>query len=218
MAIFVDLDETLVLQAPLKEHPASFDLTRSLTPMEVLNMSNEDLVERLAKKHGDELAIVKPNESRYLSMLCRRRPGALEFLDALNDITPDVYCLTMGITDYQTRVVEALGMRDKVKEVIGRDQLSRVPRLNNPILVDDLPHHHPNSAQKLQAMGADHRCCITVEPYDGRSQDDVFGHVLSQVMGLLGVSRAAMWVRGLFKSGARSTSASAWVRSNCKFT
>ena len=165
-----------------------------------------------------ENAIVKPDESRYLSMLCRRRPGALEFLDALNNITPDVYCLTMGITDYQTRVVEALGMRDKVKDVIGRDQLSRVPRLNNPILVDDLPHYHPNSAQKLEAMGAHDglRCCITVEPYDGRCPDDVFAHALSQVMGILGVRPAATWVRGLCKFGFQER-ASAWIRGNCRF-
>ena len=61
MAIFVDLDQTLVLQAPLKEHPASFDLTRALTPMQVLNMSNDDLVKRLFRNRlhlADENRIV----------------------------------------------------------------------------------------------------------------------------------------------------------------
>jgi hypothetical protein len=200
MAIFVDLDSTLVLQAPLKEHPAAHELTRALGPLSVLNMSEDDLLERLTQEYGEDFSLVKPSDPHYLSMLCRRRPGALEFLDSLHDITPEVYCLTMGLTEHQTKVVESLGMLGKVKGVFGRDQLDRVPRLNNPILVDDLPHDHPNSAQKLRAMGDGARC-IVVDPYDGCKADDVFGQVLSEIMESLGTQKAAAWVRRSCKFG-----------------
>ncbi len=80
------------------------------------------------------------------------RPHAKAFLSECRRMAT-VYILTAGTSQFQEQVLKAVGLLDVVNGVYGRDTYYEVPKGKNSILIDNLPHTHPNSVAKMEAMG-----------------------------------------------------------------
>ncbi len=124
-AIFVDQDNTLLLLATM-EHIARLG-----------NWANDN--SKFANIMGYHVGVLP-------------RPHALNFLSECRRIAK-VYVLTAGVSHFQQEVLETVGMLDAVDGIFGRDNYHEVPKGKRSLLIDNLPHNHPNSVAKLDAMG-----------------------------------------------------------------
>lgn len=104
------------------------------------------------------------------------RPHALGFLGECRRIAK-VYVLTAGVTHFQEEVLKTVNMLDAVDGVFGRDRYHEVPKGKKSILIDNLPHNHPNSVAKLDAMGGG--MFVKVPDWEGENPKD------NALMGLL---------------------------------
>jgi FMN phosphatase YigB (HAD superfamily) len=123
--IFVDQDNTLLLLATM-EHIARLG-----------SWANENSTS--ANIMGYHVGILPRPDARHFLAECRRMAK--------------VYVLTAGVSHFQEQVLDAVKMRDAVDGVFGRDNYHEVPKGKRSILIDNLPHNHPNSVAKLDAMG-----------------------------------------------------------------
>ncbi len=96
-----------------------------------------------------ETAWIPDDKDMYAIVL---RPGAREFLKDLQKITPNVFILTAGMKEFQTRVATAIGLIDLVKGLYGRDS-NDVPVFPVSILIDDMWIKSPNTYKKSLQMG-----------------------------------------------------------------
>jgi FMN phosphatase YigB (HAD superfamily) len=99
------------------------------------------------------------------------RPHALKFLAECNKIGT-VYVLTAGDSSFQKQVLKTVGMLDSVKGVFGRDTYHEVPKASRSVLIDNLAHSHPNSVEKLQAMGGG--AFLKVPDWEGLDPKDTY--------------------------------------------
>lgn len=97
------------------------------------------------------------------------RPNAKTFLAECKKIGT-VYILTAGITTFQEKVLESVGMLNMVQDVYGRDRYHEVPKDGHNILIDNLPHTHANSDAKLLVMGGG--MFIKVADWNGDNKND----------------------------------------------
>lgn len=195
LGIFIDLDHTLILQSYCKSHPL-FRRT-GLGGLHVLNMDEKELNREVARNCDVPFAVFERGGFRHLVSM---RPGAAAFVEAAKTITPDVYCLTMGTSRGQQTPMEALGIYDWFKDVIGRDRYDAVPRFKTGILVDDLPANHPNTERKMEASGVLAERVIEVAPFNGVDDDDELDNALKIIRDITGIVETAR----------------SWVLMNCK--
>lgn len=91
-----------------------------------------------------------PDEGETYAIIVR--PGAREFLQSLQKITPNVFILTAGLKNFQTRVAEEVGLLGLVKGLYGRDSTD-VPQFPVSVLIDDLWIESQNTYHKCVQMG-----------------------------------------------------------------
>ncbi len=91
-----------------------------------------------------------PDEGETYAIIIR--PGAKEFLQSLQKITPNVFILTAGLKNFQTKVAEAAGLLGLVKGLYGRDSKD-VPQFTVSVLIDDLWIQSQNTYHKFFQMG-----------------------------------------------------------------
>lgn len=128
IAIFVDFDECLI-------HGFNANDGRSPTHDEV--------------KKQFETSVLNDEKEPYVIVL---RPGAKEFLKDLHKITPNVFILTAGLKDFQSRAAKSIGLLPLVKALYGRDSKD-VPIYQYSILIDDMWPNSSNSIHKFAQMG-----------------------------------------------------------------
>ena len=178
LGIYVDLDETLIKQAPWKLHPAVHEvyLSTGIKLVDLFKMKNDDLQD-LIKENVDAQDIVVENVGGHKTVISVR-PGAVDFLYTLRQITDNLICLTAGKTSHQEDILNKSGLFSFFKEIIGCDKYDVCPQFKEWFLFDDLPPWHNNSAMKLRAIGAIRENFnpvppwapigfIQVPPYDG---------------------------------------------------
>lgn len=91
-----------------------------------------------------------PDEGETYAIIVR--PGVREFLQSLQKITPNVFILTAGLKNFQTRVADAVGLMGLVKGLYGRDSTD-VPQFPVSVLIDDLWIQAENTYHKCFQMG-----------------------------------------------------------------
>jgi len=128
MAIYVDFDECLI---------------HGFTNNDGKNPSYEEV------KRNFETTWIPDDGNQYVIVI---RHGAREFLQNLQKITPNVFILTAGMKNFQTRVAEAAGMLNLVKGLYGRDSKD-VPTFPFSVLIDDLWIQCQNTYRKCVQMG-----------------------------------------------------------------
>ena len=102
----------------------------------------------IAQDNGSFETAKLDNED-YLIIL---RPFAKKFLQAMNKITPNVFILTAGRSDFQTRVAQKIGILPLTRGLYGRDS-KNVPKFRIPLLVDDLGIRMGLTYRKFHQMG-----------------------------------------------------------------
>jgi hypothetical protein len=128
VAIYVDFDECLI---------HGFTVTDGKNP-------TFDEV-----KKDFEVSWIPDGKEMYAIVL---RPGAKEFLNSLQKITPNVFILTAGQKEFQTKVATAAGLIGLVKGLYGRDSTD-TPQFPISILIDDLEIQSSNTFKKCLQMG-----------------------------------------------------------------
>lgn len=100
-----------------------------------------------------------------------RRPGAIEFLTSLQSITSNIFILTAGLKEFQTKAATAAGLMDLVKGLYGRDSID-TPQFPISILIDDLEIQSSNTFKKCLQMGVVDKETHTRTKYGPWNQDD----------------------------------------------
>lgn len=100
-------------------------------------------------KQNFEVSSIDDAGSTYAIVL---RPGAREFLKSLHKITSNVFILTAGLKQFQTKVARAIGLMNLVKDLYGRDSTD-VPIYPVCVLIDDMWIKSPNTFKKSRQMG-----------------------------------------------------------------
>ena len=112
------------------------------------------------------------------------RPTAAQFLEELNK-KYKVHILSLGHSEFQTRVLTKLGLIDMVDKIWGPDNVQGLSRPDNFVLIDDMAGESLGIAYKMTWMGrkrnlismedfslilADH--FIQCRPYAGGLEED----------------------------------------------
>ena len=156
IAIFLDQDETMVYTC----HSDMYTIIAG-------RHGNKGSPEEIIKADGGIMfppGYFDPNG--YQSYNCVfPRPGLEEFLKACLAITPDLYVCTSGSTEFQSKVLELIGVRKYFKDILGKtrtipgvysssDEYSEAPGTYKlKILVDDLDEQMSGLIDKLQRLG-----------------------------------------------------------------
>jgi hypothetical protein len=141
-AVYVDLDDTLI---------------------NAFSTNNEDEKEMYRRKF--ETAEVG-------NIIIVLRPFARQFLQSLNKITPNVYILTAGLTEHQSKISEAIGILKLSKGLFGRDA-KNCPTFELPVLIDDLGIRMRNTYKKLYQMGVLEKNDLDSFDYGALSKEDM---------------------------------------------
>jgi len=147
LAIFVDMDETLVHTATRKA-----------------------LLSRMSARESAKHVFDLPPEIWWLSndaVAVRRH--AHEFLSLLNMITPDVYVYTAGLRGYQTRVLQAAKLLPYFAAVFGRGD--RTPCCKHAILIDNVCPNNPKIDELLKCCAVVDYICVN--DFSGDQDDEL---------------------------------------------
>lgn len=128
VAIYVDFDECLI-------HGFTVNDGKNPTFDEV--------------KKDFEVSWIADGKEMYAIVL---RPGAKDFLKSLQAITPNIFILTAGQKEFQTRVATEAGLIGLVKGLYGRDSTD-TPQFPISVLIDDLWIKSSNTYKKSLQMG-----------------------------------------------------------------
>jgi hypothetical protein len=128
VAIYVDFDECLI---------------HGFTVTDGKNPTYEQV------KRDFEVSWIADGKEMYAIVL---RPGAKEFLKSLHAITPNVFILTAGQKEFQTRVATEASLIGLVKGLYGRDSTD-TPQFPISVLIDDLEIQSSNTFKRCLQMG-----------------------------------------------------------------
>lgn len=136
LAIFVDMDETLVHTATRKA-----------------------LLSRMSAREGVKCVFDLPPEIQWPNNnAVAVRRYAHEFLSLINEITSDVYVFTAGLRGYQTQVLHTAKLLPYFAEVFGREE--RAPCCKHAILIDNMCPNNPKIDELLKCCGVVDYICV----------------------------------------------------------
>lgn len=128
VAIYVDFDECLI---------------HGFTVSDGKNATFEQV------KQDFEVYSIPDGNGTYAIII---RPGAKEFLKSLHTITDNIFILTAGLKEFQTRAATEAGLMNLVKGLYGRDSTD-TPQFPISVLIDDLEIQSSNTFKKCLQMG-----------------------------------------------------------------
>jgi hypothetical protein len=149
-AIFVDIDNTLVITRPWDTSRACLQACNSKGM--ISSPSTETLQNEIC---GPLDRVCMIDGGLFIS---RVRPGAKVFLEWLRTLTPNVYALSAERRPFQVVVMREHGLLDLVNEVYGREALGErdlkhvVPVHAGSLLIDDQEHLSMLAIAKLNVM------------------------------------------------------------------
>lgn len=125
-----------------EKKPAVFlDLDETLVKTRIVNPHEKTKLKDKKFKNKNNL---------YVTTL---RPHAIKFINLLKQ-KADVYIFTHGKQKFQEKVIELHNLPIEKNHIFGRENYSKVPKLNNFILVDDLELSTAGAQDKLNALGS----------------------------------------------------------------
>lgn len=189
--ICLDLDETLVKSVKLRNLTplaiATFTPEMMAIPntmerfkaakVKFLNISQSDLAAHM-RSVGAKI-VTDPDGEEYTTIA---RPFTQKFIQQCQTLANTII-LTNGKTQFQTHVCEELGIKIPI---YGRDTYSYVPKVSNPILIEDLGYMTSNVKSKIEALGLEFNDendphYLHIEPWDGSPNDRVLTSFFQEV-------------------------------------
>lgn len=177
--IFLDMDEAILKTLPFKEAASLFKMDKS-TWKRFLKEAPQDII---SVCDACDIKIVIIDDEAWATKL---RPKFLKFLKKVKKLADCVCVLTAGGYDFQSQILDAHGIYnlfDGVYSSAYPEDWHLVPKVNNCILIDNLPVGSEPINCKMTAMGVipfknaksktrcfDHH--VQIAPYEGAFEPD----------------------------------------------
>lgn len=168
-AIFIDQDETLLR--------GYLGIVREFFGVDAHNI-NESNLRDMCQKH-DVFVITKP-----VLYMTKKRPNVDEFLQELSNMFDNMYVLTAGRTNSQSKILNKLGLLEYFDGIFG-DPWENIPKHKESYLVDNLQNGDSVLDRKLNVAGVPNSNFIHVEPWYG-GDDNSLVSVLADIKSRMG--------------------------------
>jgi hypothetical protein len=143
-AIFLDIDNTLLYQVPWAESSQLAALVKGASKNALAKKSLED-VKKLLKEPDSCLMLGST------VMVITPRPGAHVFVEELKKYTKNLYIMTKGTVNHQSKVLKEAGF-EGFSGIFGRDSKLH-PNMSISILVDNNSPRDMTTVWKMSLLG-----------------------------------------------------------------